>query len=107
MTTRMKYLLLNIVLVAGMTLAALWQGTFQNLDLGDGTFIPIPGDPYGRVQFSPAMPGWTGYLGTDQINWVLYNDPFLSKAGIAIWGPDNPSPNFMHGRYFVVLQNVF
>lgn len=41
------------------------QGTFQNLDFENGSFIPIPGDPYGSVEFDSAMPGWTGYIGAN------------------------------------------
>jgi len=79
------------------------QGTFQNLDFENGSFIPIPGHA-DAVEFSLAMPGWSGYVGTNQVNWVLYNTLSLSEAGIAIQGPDDPSPNLFHGRFFVVLQ---
>jgi hypothetical protein len=94
-------------LTAMFSLTAFAQGTFQNLDFENGTFIPIPGDPFGRVQFGAALPGWTGYIGTQQIDWVLYNNLFLSDPGIAIWGPDQPQPSLFHGRYYVVLQNAF
>jgi hypothetical protein len=83
------------------------QGTFQNLDFEEGSFVPIPGDPYGRVQFGPAMPGWTGYIGTNQIDWILHNNKFLSYPGIGIQGPDYPSAGLYHGQYFVTLQNSF
>jgi hypothetical protein len=79
------------------------QGTFQNLDFENGAFIPIPGDPYGRVQFSAAMPGWTGYVGTNQINWILYNNLFLGTAGIAILDSTYSPPP--HGQFYVQLQN--
>ena len=78
--------LLAAVLSLASLASAFAQGTFQNLDFENGTFIPIPGDPFGRVQFSPAMPGWTGFVGTNQIDWILHNNLFLSTAGIAIWG---------------------
>lgn len=106
----MKPILTNLSVALLLALAAEQvraQGTFQNLDFENGTFIPIPGDPYGRVEFSPAMPGWSGYLGANQINWILHNNLFLSGAGIAIMGPDNPLPDRMHGHYFVILQNSF
>jgi len=53
------------------------------------------------------MPGWTGYLGANQVDWILYNSLSLSEAGMAIWGPDEPSPGLFHGQYYVVLQNAF
>ncbi|MCL4788409.1 MAG: hypothetical protein KJ070_16700, partial [Verrucomicrobia bacterium] len=79
------------------------QGTFQNLDFENGTFIAHPTGPRNSVQFGPAMPGWTGYVGTNQIDWILYNDLFLSTAGIAIFGPNQPLGE-SHGRYYLVLQ---
>ncbi len=81
------------------------QGTFQNLDFEYGVFVSILGDPYDRVQFAPAMPGWDGYVGTNQINWILHNNQFLSTAGIAIYGPDNPSPDYLQGHFFLLLQS--
>jgi len=97
-------LLAALLLASPFTVAG--QGTipFQNLDFEDGTFLPILGDPFNRVQFSSAMPGWTGYVGTNQISWILKNNLFLDSAGVAIWGPDSPSADFLHGQYFVVLQ---
>lgn len=103
----MKPLFLNLSLAlvySSMALQTCAQGTFQNLDFESGVFIPIPDDPYGRVEFSPAMPGWTGYAGTNQIEWILYDNMFLSTAGIAIWGPGNPNGDFMQGHYHVLLQ---
>ncbi|MCW5553121.1 MAG: hypothetical protein KIS67_13295 [Verrucomicrobiae bacterium] len=95
----------KIAMLAGFVAGTVCgQGTFQNLDFENGSLIPIPGDPFGRVQFSPAMPGWTGYVGTNQIDWILHNNLFLGTAGIAIWGPDQP-PDFFNGQYYVVLQN--
>jgi hypothetical protein len=44
---------------SGSTLAA----PFQNLGFESATFFSIPGDPHERVQFAPALPGWTGYVG--------------------------------------------
>jgi len=83
------------------------QGTFQNLGFENGTFVPIPGDPFGRVEFSAAMPGWTGYLGTNQINWIFHNNRFIDTADIAIFGPDYPAPDIFEGHYYVNMQNGF
>jgi hypothetical protein len=99
-----KFLTIGLLICLASACGLCAQGTFQNLDFEDGTFIPIPGDPFGRVEFSSAMPGWTGYVGTNQVNWILYNNLFLSTAGIAIWGPDQPLAGPFSGQYFVVLQ---
>lgn len=83
------------------------QGTFQNLSFEDGVYVPIPDDPFGRVQFSSAMPGWAGYLGETPIDWILFNFLFLNDAGIAIWGPNQPQAGLFHGQFYLVLQNSF
>ena len=92
------------VLAAMLTMQAYPQGTFQNLDFENGTFIPIPGDPYGRVYWAQAVPGWTGYVSTNQIDWALHNGMFLDNPGIGIWGLDFPSSGIFHGHCFVALQ---
>src|SRR5437764_14899014 len=60
------------------------QGTFQNLDFELATLVPIAGDPYARVQFVPAFPGWRGYVGTNLESAALYNRTFLDSSGISI-----------------------
>src|SRR5260370_661315 len=63
---------------------ALAQGTFQNLAFEAATLVPIPGDLYGSVQFAPAFPGWTAYVGGIQQTSSLYNTVFLDTSGISI-----------------------
>ena len=60
------------------------QGSFQNLGFESASLVPIPGDPYGRVQFAPAFPGWTGLVGGAQQTAALYNNWFLDTSGITI-----------------------
>ena len=78
--------------------------TFQNLDFENGSFVAIPGDQYGSFQWTFAMPGWTGSVGTNQVDRLLHNNLFLSLAGIAIQGPDYPSANLYHAQNYLVLQ---
>ncbi len=79
------------------------QGTFQNLDFEDGRFVQVGGDPY-TVVWNSAMPGWTGYIYTNQVTQLLHNDTTLDTAGISIYGPDYPSPGFFNGHNFVKLM---
>jgi len=76
------------------------QGTFQNLGFESATIVPIPGDPYGRVQFAPAFPGWTGALGGIPQGGALYNSVFLDSAAISILdqGWNSVSNNFPQTR---------
>ena len=63
---------------------AVGQGSFQNLGFESASLVPIPGDPYGRVQFAPAFPGWTGLVGGAQSTDALYNNAFLDTSAISI-----------------------
>src|SRR5437867_11267640 len=60
------------------------QGTFQNLNFEEAVLVPIPGDPYGRVEFAPAFPGWTGYVAQSSQSAALHDRTFLDSSGIAI-----------------------
>src|SRR5947208_3548329 len=87
------------------TVAAWAQGTFQNLGFESATLVPIPGDAYGRVQFAPAFPGWTGSVGGVQQSKALYNSFFLDSSGIGIM--DNGGPlltGVIQGNYTAILQ---
>ena len=57
---------------------------FVNLGFESAHFIPIPGDPYNRVQFVQAFPGWTGTVAGIPLTGALSNEVFLDTAGIAI-----------------------
>jgi hypothetical protein len=72
-------------LVSYLTCASdLCAQAFTNLDFESATLVPIPGDPYNRVYFGLALPGWTGYSGTNQLTAALYDNIFLDSTGIGI-----------------------
>ena len=81
------------------------QGTFQNLGFESATMVPIPGDPYQRVEFNSALPGWTGYVGGVQQTATLYNQVFLDSSGIAII--DRGFPLTYYGATVGVLEGNF
>lgn len=83
------------------------QGTFRNLDFESATLVPIPGDPFGRVEFAPAFPGWIGYIGTSVQTVADHNNRSLSEPGIAIMGPDYPGPNSLEGHFYARLYLAF
>jgi hypothetical protein len=49
-----------------------------------------------------AIPGWTAFLGTNQVTQVLQNNATLGNASIDIWGPN--WSGMIEGQYTVVLQ---
>ena len=79
------------------------QGTFQNLDFESSVIVPIQGGPPDQVQFAPAIPGWVGYLGTNQQTQALHNNYNLGSAVIGVLGPGWTNfPAIIDG--FVVCQ---
>jgi len=96
--------ILGVVVCLGWA-SGLQAQPFQNLDFEDATLVPIPGDPYNRVDFSLALPGWSGFSGTNQLNAALYDNIFLDSTGIGIM-----DSNFaflggvIQGNYTVFLE---
>jgi hypothetical protein len=58
-----------------------WAQTFQNLDFEAATLVQTGSG----FSFTNALPGWSGFSGTNQLNAVLYNTIFLDSTGIAIF----------------------
>src|ERR1035438_9864759 len=87
------------------TADALAQGTFQNLDFESANLSPIPPRQYGGfVPVTDALPGWSGYIGTNQVTTVLHNAVSLGLATIIIEGPDWSFGGILEGQYTLVLQ---
>jgi hypothetical protein len=85
---------------------SLAQGTFQNLDFESATIIPSSPS---LVQFGPAFPGWTGYVGTHQLSstdGVLYDTVNLGSSAISIidQGWTNSFGGPIDGTFTAVLQ---
>ena len=106
MNSKPRPLVAFTLLAVLMNAHVLAQGTFQNLDFEAATLIPIPGDPFGRVEFAPAFPGWVGYVGTNLQIVADHNNRSLSEPGIAIMGPDFPAPSLFQGHYYARLYTA-
>ncbi len=58
---------------------------FRDLDCESAKIVPVSGgDPYERIQFGPAFPGWSGYTGSSIEQLALYRRMFLDSSGIVI-----------------------
>jgi hypothetical protein len=87
--------------VASFALAATASGQgFVNLDFEHATIIQDPSNP-GSVYAFAALPGWSPYIGTNQVTDVLYNNFTLGNASIDIAGQ---AVGAIDGLYSVVLQ---
>jgi hypothetical protein len=83
------------------------SGSFQNLGFESATFVPT-GGPNG-VQFSPAFPGWFGYVGGVRQTMALSNSVYLDTSGIGIVdrGGGNPfggPSGLIDGNHTAVLM---
>src|SRR5439155_26633872 len=77
------------------------QGLFSNLDF-EQSRLPLFLEP-GIVPITNAMPGWTGYLGSNQIDQVWYNTVTLDAAAVTFQGPGSLFPA-IQGNYSVLLR---
>jgi hypothetical protein len=80
------------------------QGSFQNLGFEFGTLMPIPGDPWNRVYFDPAFPGWRGYVGGIQETAAFHNATFLCCSALTLWGGESRPHLPIEGTYGAFLQ---
>src|SRR6266516_7738043 len=95
-------LILALFLVAP---SARTQGSFQNLGFEAAHLTPIPPGEHGPfVPIDQALPGWSGFLGTQQVASVWQNDFSVGGANISILGPNWPLNGIIEGQYSVVLQ---
>ena len=83
---------------------------FHNLDFESASLALIPPGQFGGfVPISDALPGWTGYIGTNQVTTVLQNNYTLGNASIDIFGPDwgRYEGGIIEGQYtLALLQGV-
>lgn len=95
-----------IVLVGFLTAFPLrGQGSFQNLDF-EGAIQPLVRDENFEVPIANALPGWQGYIGSLQVDRVVYNTLSLGSASIELHGPGSSLTPF-HGNYLVAMQSSF
>ena len=85
--------------------------TFKNLGFDSGILIPVAGDPYGRVEFAAALPGWTGYCSNNAQTVASYNNMFLDSAGVSILDGNfrygESWRGLIQGRYCVLIQSGY
>jgi hypothetical protein len=99
-----------VLLALGVSsVVASGQGVFRNLNF-EAVILPlVTNDPigYDRVLISGAMPGWTGYMGTDAQSLVAYNNMTIGSSGISLIGPGLFGSSRIEGSYTALLQAGF
>ncbi len=78
---------------------------YVNLDFESAILTPTPPGQFGgSVPIGLALPGWSGYLGTNRVANVLQNNLTLGNASIDILGPNWNFGGIIEGQYTLVLQ---
>lgn len=84
------------------------QPAFQNLDFESAHVPDLPPETYEYVPFSDALPGWTGYFGTNPATTALQNTLTLGLYSVSILGPDFTFPGggvqILDGQYSAMIQ---
>jgi hypothetical protein len=99
-----KGLLYTLLMYSGYT-TVLCAQAFQNLDFESATVSNLPAGDSEFVSVTDALPGWTAYIGTNQLTQVGHNYITLGDANVGIWGPDygfGLPP--LQGSYTAILQ---
>ncbi len=79
--------------------------TFQNLNFESANLSPVSSGQFGgSVEITNALPGWSGYIGTNQVTTVSQNAVTLGAASIGILGPNWSFGGIIQGNYTLVLQ---
>ena len=103
-----KGLVYSLLLYLSCTSVLRASAPFTDLDFESPTPIAFPGPPGGSVYFDAALPGWIGFSGTNQLDWVLYDVSFLDSTGIAILDANSSSfvlgARVIQGNYSVLLE---
>ncbi len=91
--------------VISATFSVRGQGSFQNLDFEAANLSPVPAGQFGgAVSSTQGIPGWTAFLGTNQLTQILQNNYTLGNASVDILGPNWSFGGIIEGQYTLVLQ---
>ena len=84
-------------------ISGLWaSNAFTDLDFESATLVSVPGDPYNRVYFDLALPGWSGFSATNQLDRVLYDSVILDSTSISIF---DRNTNYQYNGSAVIQGN--
>jgi hypothetical protein len=111
MQQMVKFLIAALLLFKAS--AGFAQGSFQDLNFESADVPASSGyEPYGTfVPIASALPGWTAFVGNQQVSQVAYNSPTAGTATISLIGPnwntddvDQYGVGIIDGNYTLDLQ---
>jgi len=78
---------------------------FQNLDFESANVSNLPSGQFEFVSVTNGLPGWSAYIGTNQLSQVGHNAITLGAANVGILGPQYPfDTQPLQGAYTAILQ---
>ena len=86
--------------------SGLWaQPEFENLDFEDANVSDLPENQGEEVSVTDGLPGWSAYIGTNQLTQVGHNWITLDAPNVAVWGPEYSfGIQPLEGTYTAILQ---
>jgi hypothetical protein len=101
-----KWATLSMGVWLGTTSVFHGQG-FINLDFESAT-VPLtqPPSPPGvpTVDIAVALPGWSAFIGSNQVNSVMYNNQTLDTSSVALLRNNYPFISVIEGAFSVFLM---
>lgn len=93
--------ILSLVVSGWFVQNASSQTSFTNLNFDSAVLVPIS---QGYVEFAPAFPGWTAYVGGVSQGFALYNNQFLASSGIGLVDANSQFGDPISGQFTAYLQ---
>ena len=91
-----------------VSIGSLYGQTFQDLDFESATVSNLPLNQLGGANgasVTNAFPGWSAYIGTNQLTQVGHNVITLGAASVSLLGPQYAPPYTpLQGNYAATLQ---
>lgn len=97
--------LLHFLLMCLGPVSFLHAQAFQNLNFESANVTDLSVGHQEFVAASDGLPGWSAYIGTNQLTEVGHNVITLGAANVGIWGPDYGFGLLpLQGSYSAILQ---
>lgn len=85
--------------------SALWAQAFQDLNFEAANVSNLPPNQSEFVSVANGLPGWSAYIGTNQLTQVGHNWITLGDANVGLWGPNYGFGLLsLEGTYTAILQ---
>ena len=91
-----------LLLCLGLS-SVVWAQAFQNLDFEEANVSNLPPRQFEFVSVEDGLPGWSAYVGTNQLTQVGHNAISLGAANVGVLGPQNAFVP-LQGNYSAILQ---